>query len=213
MTADDEWKDFARRFAATMPPPASDEAVRQWEQTQARLEYESRLRSADLPPVLAADLQSPDLDRSRHPIPALRESIAAGRRMVLLTGVPGTGKTVAAICVALEHRGAYFIRVSNYLALAQSYQTQWQAEKATLRSALVLDDLGEEADHYRAAVDSLLSGRYNLAPDCITIVTSNLTNREFADAYGERIVSRFRDPRHCAVIPCRAVIRPRRQSK
>lgn len=210
MGAPDGWKAIADELLAKMGGPADDAAVHAWQAKQDALARKSRLREADVPGVVLADVESPNLDTTRHPIPALIKAIDAGQRMVLLTGLPGSGKTVAAVFAVQHFPGAYFARVPDLLALQWSAKTRWQAERATLRSALVLDELGEEADHKRAEVDQLLSGRYNLATSCITICTTNLRTSEFRDAYGERIVSRFRDPRYCAIIACKDTLRPRR---
>jgi DNA replication protein DnaC len=211
--ADDEWKIVAEDIVRRISAPAHDAAVRQWEKRQAELQYESRIREADIPSMLVDDITSPTLDLDRHPTPAIDQALKGGQRMILLTGTPGTGKTVAATCAVLRFRGAYFLRVPDYLAMIQSYQTRWNAERASLRSALVLDELGEEQDRHRPEVDSLLSFRYSVAANHVTITTTNLTTSAFREAYGERIVSRFRDPRYCVIISCKDTIRPRRTKR
>lgn len=206
----DDWKTIAREALTKINRPQDAEKVREWELKQRQLERASNMRSGEFPRVLTEDLNNPRLDTRRHPIPAIEKCIAAGQRMILLAGPPGTGKTVAAGYVICGMRGAQFLRAIDYATWAQSYKTQWQAEKAAMRSALLLDELGEEDDYHRPRIDHLLSGRYNDATACTTIVTTNMQVKAFGEAYGERIVSRFRDPRYCSIIACRDTVRPRR---
>jgi len=205
----EDWRnavaDVMRRLS-----PADDTTVRRWEDEQERLRLDSALRLMDLPPRIADDMASPTLNTEREPIPSIARAIEAGQRMILLAGLAGTGKTVAAVWIVHRMRGAYFIRIPYLLELGENHKTAWNAERALLRSALVLDEVGEELDWQRGKVDQILAVRYDMAANCVTVVTTNLELNAFAQRYGERIASRFRDPRYCVIIPCLDVIRPRR---
>lgn len=208
----EDWRDIVARVAGKLRPQDAA-AVREWETEQERLRLASALRTMDLPDRILADLDSPDLDPDRHPIPAIKDALVEGQRMVLLAGTAGTGKTVAAAWIVHRLPGAYFLRLTRYLALESSHKTAWEAERASLRSALVIDEIGEEEDWQRGKVDQLLAVRYDMASSATTICTSNLTISAFRERYGERIASRFRDPRYCAIIMCRAQVRPQRKGK
>lgn len=208
----EDWRDIVTQVANKLSPK-DDEVVRKWEADRERMRLESALRCADIPKRVLRDLQSQSFDCTKHPIPKIQKHIAKGQRMVLLLGAAGTGKTVGATWVIHHLPGAYFIRMTHYIALSHNHKTAWDAERASLRSALVVDEIGEEQDWERGSVDQLLAARYDMLPDCTTLCTSNLTPSDFGERYGERILSRFRDPRYCAVIACQNAIRPQRRGK
>lgn len=175
-----------------------------------RITRRSVALEANMPSRIVDELEAQWIDLALPPGPKLREHLGAGRTLVLLAGAPGSGKTLSA-CLALVDRGiGAFVSAPWYAEMHASFRTQLLAERAAERTMLVIDDLGEESERDAPALAQLLTHRYDLAGRCTTIVTSNLRPKEIGPRYGKRIISRLEDPRHSAVIACRAVLRPRR---
>lgn len=130
-------------------------------------------------------------------VKAVEEFIAGRRTFLLLTGSPGTGKSVAA-CVAvrraIEHRrGAMFARAVEVSRLSL-FDGDGKATVARMRrvSLLVIDDLGVEGlnDGWRATFEDVLDARYQERLD--TVMTSNLDVAGFKLRYGARVTDRIR---------------------
>ena len=141
------------------------------------------------------------------PAPTRAVSVAtnwSGRGFLTLLGNTGTGKSFAA---ALR----VYLEALSGVDAVWSDPSRWEevrpgamwvsaygaaASKDVLSAAsgcrfLVLDDLGEESSDRRdrAALRELVSERYN--GDQPTILTSNLTEDEIRDRYGDRTLERL----------------------
>ena len=119
------------------------------------------------------------------------------RTFLLLTGAPGTGKSVAAsrlLQVAIAaRRSAVFIRAAE-AACFSLFDAADKARVAQMRraSCLVVDDLGLEllGDGWRQALDDVVDARYSARLE--TALTTNLDPAGFKARYGDRISDRIR---------------------
>lgn len=130
-------------------------------------------------------------------VQAVEEFIQGRRTFLLLTGSPGTGKSVAA-CIAVrravEHRrGALFARAVEVSRLSL-FDHDGKVTVARMRrvSMLVIDDLGVEGlnDGWRSTFEDVLDARYQERLD--TVMTSNLDVAAFKLRYGARVIDRIR---------------------
>ena len=116
------------------------------------------------------------------------------RRIRIISGGPGSGKTWAAVRWASEHGGRtpLFMRAQAFNSIGRydrDYRNKWLTA-----SSLVFDDLGAEycdkKGNFMADLDELIdvySGRY-----ARMVITTNLTPNAFKERYSARIISRAR---------------------
>lgn len=194
-----------------LPTPAawSDE---QWEAHDARVAAE-RERDAAAGPARA---KSPLLERgwparavefavtadhSRPGIEAIERWPSGERNVLVLGGVAGCGKTVAAAWWARQQRVApQFVRASTF---ASSSRYDRETRDGWLKaSALVLDDLGAEYLDTKGSLvtdlDELVDVFYGDRRPLV--ITTNLAKAAFKARYGERIVDRIRECGHWEAI-------------
>lgn len=116
------------------------------------------------------------------------------RNVVVLSGAPGCGKTVAAARWALRRTPRpRFVRASTFAA-GSRYDAEQRAQWFGA-PALVLDDLGAEyldaKGSFMTDLDELVDTFYgDLRP---LVITSNCTLASFKTRYGERVVDRLRE--------------------
>jgi DNA replication protein DnaC len=124
----------------------------------------------------------------------LAKAFTASRRTILvISGVRGAGKTVAAAWLVAQYPFARFIDVSRLARLSRySEEDMAPLEECAL---LAIDDLGTEyADDkgsFMATLDGLVNARY--ADERRTVITTNLQANTFKARYGERIADRIRE--------------------
>jgi DNA replication protein DnaC len=131
--------------------------------------------------------------RETEAVKALHRWLESGRTFLLLTGGPGTGKTVASVEAVARLKRARFARAVETCRLG--LYTHGDVERmAELRRCrlLVLDDLGAEflSDVWLSQFDELVDYRYG--ERLRTVFTSNLTPESFRDRYGARVADRIR---------------------
>ena len=144
---------------------------------------------------------------------ALLRLVAAKALHVVLSGEPGTGKSVAAAQM-LEHYGSgRWVSAVDYCTLAD-----WAEERLPyLRCRLlVVDDLGLEPDRAVSKIEALVYERH--AQGRTTVYTTNLTRKQLRGSgsqpgrYDERVLSRWREGlTGNPVIDCSEAMRPRRK--
>lgn len=126
---------------------------------------------------------------------------ARDKPWLVLSGPTGVGKTVA-VAHALWMRGGRFVRADELVRLFASMFGEQYEKQQELRDAymLVIDDIGGELDQTRmlpALLDLLDSRKSALRGP--TIVTTNLSKKDFAARYGnERLLSRMAESVHWA---------------
>jgi hypothetical protein len=123
---------------------------------------------------------------------AVRKVIdAPGIRWLVLSGGPGTGKTIAAH-YALSRRSGLFATAGD-LARPRPLDASkgWSTEDARSAALLVVDDMGIEprTDYAAAQVEEIICGREYSG---LTILTTNKTEAEFMTIYGDRFRSRIK---------------------
>lgn len=149
--------------------------------------------------------------RETPPVSWMRTWLASRQLVALLSGSVGTGKTVAACVVLLEHfrevhpfmsvpgdlpprilpRHALFVPMAELASLSL-----WDPEDRSMRGRaersefLILDDLGTERGDGAAAVQALVSAR--VSSGLRTVLTTNLGLDDFAVRYGARVMDRIR---------------------
>lgn len=123
---------------------------------------------------------------------------------LLLSGPPGTLKTTAAVCAAVEIArkgyGILFIAMAEFLDQYMAMVRRGRGEETAdfeekIRSArlLIADDLGAEgeSDWSRAKIDALMAARYDRRLPMI--ITTNLTAGGLRARYNDRVYDRIKE--------------------
>lgn len=118
-------------------------------------------------------------------------------RVLVLLGPPGAGKSAAAAWVVAA-RGGTWVCASE----ARNFE-RWRGREEHLTAAplVVLDDIGTEGmapEFCRDSIRALLEGR--LDSNARTVITGNLTRKQIAERYGDRVTSRLADKARVLVV-------------
>lgn len=191
-----------RAIAGTVDVLELDEAAAVDQQRQAAERRRARLAAAAVDPeaaaaALASPRRCPRVDGHAGSVAAAQAVeafvAAAGKptapRSLLLLGPTGRGKSFAATWLVAE-LGA------TWIAATECRVAGWDdlRPKAVDARVLVLDDLGREATDWSAReLADVLELRHNRGR--LTVATSNLPSKRLLERYGERLASRWRDPR------------------
>ncbi len=164
-----------------------------------RVEYLSRRRESvrrNAPregwPLRA--LESADVHTNTDAVQKAMAWDYSARNVAVLSGPPGTGKTVAAATWMLHTTwDMQFVRSATFAA--SSRYDQETRERWFGATGLVLDDLGAEyldgKGSFMVDLDELIDTYYgNRRP---LIITTNLTADEFKKRYGSRVEDRIRE--------------------
>jgi DNA replication protein DnaC len=133
-------------------------------------------------------------DEKREAIAKLGAWNVMDKNVVVLSGQPGCGKTVAAAWWSLRRpERVRFMRATTFAAASRYDQA---ARAAWARAdALVLDDLGAEyldgQGSFRVDLDELIDTYYSDRRPLI--LTTNLNSQLFRKNYGERVWDRLRE--------------------
>jgi DNA replication protein DnaC len=170
----------------------ANEQEQEEKRAKLRDDFARRLHASALPEPFHR-LAFPEMDASdgRHDVVQAAEQWAQGsNRRLFLQSRPGTGKTrlAATACVsALWRRQVYWCNAATlFRQAAADFKTPARREAETVlqsKSALVLDDLGNENPTKAAqqALQALLQRR--LEHDSCLLITSNLTVPQLAARY------------------------------
>lgn len=144
------------------------------------------------------DVSDPNVLNMAKTVRAWRPHLDHG---LMLFGPAGTGKThmlkSLIIDTCSQDKRFLFVSMSNFMITAKEYVSQYFHARAYIDYlsnnyyAVVLDDLGtEKANDFQQEVLFLLIERFKKEKKKI-FMTSNLTGKELAERYHERILSRL----------------------
>jgi DNA replication protein DnaC len=144
----------------------------------------------------------------------LSDAAKKKKRIIALSGKPGTGKSYAAAwwCVdSLECTAdngdvwyeprACWVSSADFVALAP---WSWEVRAYRYVPCLAVDDVGLEEKRQRGRIEQLIYDRH--AAGNMTVLTTNLDGMEFKAAYNERVASRMREVGSWRL--CKEVVRP-----
>jgi len=160
-----------------------------------------------------------------HRLPEQRTAedlLARGRKMQVLVGVGGTGKSTAMAWMALNAVLSPFsngrpaprvkwVTAKDVERLGNAKFGSDATRYRMLRRApwLLIDELGTESTREDGKLEDLLQDRYHLGKRYVTLATSNLTPKMMADkdiGYGPRLIQRFMEIGES--VPFTHVVRP-----
>ena len=119
----------------------------------------------------------------------MRSALACHERLIVVCGLIGTGKTIAACrCLGEQEQGLY-IKARSFAAWsAKMREDRWRVDAVIEQPFIVLDELAMEDERDRGKIEELLHERYEQKR--ITIALANKSPREVLDIYGERVARR-----------------------
>jgi hypothetical protein len=174
---------------AAAPPPDPAAARARWLGDRVALLREGQFPDRLVCRYAAGELA--DTQAMRH----AREFMGGDWTVLALTGGVGSGKTLAAMHVAVEAGGSRpgFIRSTRFERMGR-YERELQAW-LDARTMLVLDDVGVEFLDGKGAYLSLLDELVDQAwgDRRRLVITANLSPTELAKRVGERVWSRIAD--------------------
>ena len=195
------------------PRMVNEAEAARWEAEQARLAVERIGLPEDIRAAVASGLNSYGKPlRESEGDRWLADADAKRKRLVVLAGQPGTGKTLAASRWLVRHPGGRYVAAAKFAAgmVAAKWSKRQDAlydasERYRVAMALVLDDAGEnETVEESAHIAELLRHRYD--ERLPTVVTTNLSSGAFVERYGDRIASRIAE--HGGSVTLKTVLRP-----
>jgi len=168
--------------------PSCPRQIRAFDEAREAAKLAERLTDAGIPRALIGDALAPKPTKAT----ALVDDWLPGTgRLLVLAGLPGVGKSVAAAYAIRRYRGTW-IRCSQ-IAKVQGFGAEHEQSRHRLKNTrlLVIDDLGAEnnTDFSRSAVEELIADRYD--DNVRTILTTNLDVKAFKAAYTGRICDRI----------------------
>lgn len=180
---------------------SSREQAERLEAERGALTLAKTLDSCEVPEAIARQIVRGEVEETA-PLALLRERLEAGQLTVVLAGVAGTGKTLAA-CTVLGRRGGYFLPAERYCGM----KPDWYEDRQTIAyyqrdlRVLVLDDLGAAAGK-TSAIEPLLTRRHDNG--VLTLLTLNVPHaagrdrtpevrRAVAEIVGDRVLSRLKE--------------------
>lgn len=149
-----------------------------------RLEY---LVGSGIPRSFWDLLDSP---RETQAITEIEMLLAEGPSLVVLSGPPGVGKSVALGVATWRARGR-MLSTQDVFRVSSFAESEWRDLRTT--HLLALDEAGAEhmTDHLRANLLSVISGRMD--DGARTVIATNLAQAEFAERFFSGALSRLRD--------------------
>jgi DNA replication protein DnaC len=126
-------------------------------------------------------------------IAVAREWLASDQTVLVMSGMRGCGKTLAAGWIVNEVPGGRFMDVTRFQRLSRyDNESMRSVEEAHL---LVIDDLGMEFSDAKGSFAALFDGVFNAryAAQLRTVITTNVTAVTFRERYGERVADRIRE--------------------
>ena len=160
-----------------------------------------------LPALSASAIKENNLDRYYAKFSDYCEKFDRTRKNVIIYGSVGTGKSHLAACIANElidkNYNVVFVSACELDTIFLKYHTAPVSDKSFYLSLLcgcdllVIDDLGAEPIYKNVTLEYLLlilSER--LAKNMPYIITTNLSQEQILDRYGDRILSRLNDKKH-----------------
>lgn len=194
---------ISRRIEGLLSDPEVQRARTEHETSRARIaakadetRHREDIERAGIPSVFARVVAS-----DMEPTEALAALSDLGTGVVVLSGVPGCGKSVAACSWLYDGLKGEPQSMRSSLFVTAARLARWErysdAEMNRLLRAprLVLDDIGTEyADakgNFLAIFDEVISDR--AANERPLVITTNLTGEAFKQRYDERISQRIRE--------------------
>lgn len=139
---------------------------------------------------------------------ALGRAVKGGARTIVLAGMAGRGKSVAAARFVMApfdygargvSHGPLFASARDYLRALRAnrpvLEWLWHPDRAELSERLALDDLGTELEDSKGwgpgELSALIQSRHDRA--LVTVITTNVGAAEFRRRYGDRVMSRLQE--------------------
>lgn len=187
------------------PDPENEKEIERWE----RSKWERSLFRMQIPKRIETMLLRGEVNGSAA-TQKLLSAIGSKPAVVVLHGRTGTGKSVAAAAWLAGYEGFADSDRRGFAGWAPAPEfalhAEWSADARRCASIcrLVIDDVGLEPDRSIARIEALIYERFGEKRP--TVITTNLTPKEFKQRYNDRVWSRIGEDG--ASIVCSEVLRP-----
>jgi DNA replication protein DnaC len=152
------------------------------QQRSDRTSLEAHMRAGNVPAEFWPVILNRKVNKAGSAIAAVRRLLAGEGRSIILSGTPGSGKSLGA-ALAIAEQGGVFARAAELDALNAEGAKLVEHLQAT--QLLVLDDAGagrSTSDVAAPRVEEILCARWDGRRP--TIVTTNLSQAKFWPAFG-----------------------------
>lgn len=162
--------------------------IKQHEEEMQKIRIRNSLSRSNIPQDYLDMIMTSELKQTQIITRLLK--IVKQRKIIILSGDYGTGKTIACLLAIKQLEAGYFITVSKYLDALFSKEQKDKNKVFWAKDCLnlILDEVGLEKGEQSKYVEDLICDRYSEVG--ITFITTNLSKDSFKRKYSERLVSR-----------------------
>jgi len=162
----------------------------QYERVSKKYKRPEICRTSQIPPIY----RQATLDFPSKVCEEIKQFCKGDKKLLVIAGGVGCGKTCGASAYLIEMGGGLFVDVSEIKTAVFRKDWEYLREIKEVKR-LVIDDLGLEhpdtTGFFQSVIDEIINIRHGKG--IYTVITTNLTHKEFVARYGERVKDRLKE--------------------